>query len=522
MKRPHFLFIMADQMAAPPLPFHGGKVVKARTLSRLAAEGVVFERAYCNSPICAPSRFSMLSGRYPTTIGAFDNAAEFPASTPTLMHYLVLGGYRTILAGKMHFIGPDQLHGYEERLVTDIYPADFAWTPDWRAGPSDKPSGISMRNVLEAGTCVRSLQMDYDDEVEHFAIQKLYDLARDEDRRPWFLTVSFSHPHPPYTIGEEHWNRYRDDEIDLPRVPAIPLEKRDIHSRWLHESHGMPEARITDEHVRAARHAYYGMIEYVDDKVGRLLRVLADCGMRDDTIVVFCADHGEMLGERGMWYKQTFFEGSARVPLVFHAPARFAPRRVGSLASLADLLPTICELAGATPAEWADPVDGRSLAALLQGASEEPEREVLCEYTDMGVIAPARMIRKGPYKLIYTHGHPNQLYDLERDPDELTDLSGSPRMKDIEETLLARLLHGWDPDDVHRRVLASQRRRLLVEEAMNRSQPVPDWSYQAASDDKRRFVRASGAAGAKARARFPRVGEAQPLRSGASATPADD
>jgi len=424
MKRPNFLLVMADQMAAPPLPFYGGKVVKAPSLTRLAAQGVVFERAYCNSPICAPSRFSMLSGQYPTTIGAFDNAAEFPASVPTLMHYLVLGGYRTILAGKMHFIGPDQLHGYEERLMTDIYPADFSWTPNWLAGPSDKPSGISMRNVTEAGTCVRSLQMDYDDEVEHHAAQKLYDLARDEDPRPWFMTVSFSHPHPPYTIDREHWDRYRDEEIDRPSVAPIPLERRDIHSRWLHESHGMREAIIADDDVRTARHAYYGMIEYVDDKVGRLVQVLADCRMRDDTIVIFISDHGEMLGERGMWYKQTFFEWSARVPLIFNAPARLAPRRVATLASLVDLMPTICEWAGATPQEWADPIAGASLVRLAQGKGEEPGRSVTCEYTDMGVIAPARMIREGRYKLVRSaDSRPWELYDLTADLGESRDLA---------------------------------------------------------------------------------------------------
>lgn len=503
MKRPNFLLVMADQMAAPALPFHGHKVVKAPNLSQLAAEGVVFERAYCNSPICAPSRFSMLSGQYPTTIGAFDNAAEFPASIPTLMHYLVLGGYRTILAGKMHFIGPDQLHGYEERLVTDIYPADFTWTPNWLAGPGDKPSGISMRNVTEAGTCVRSLQMDYDDEVEHLATQKLYDLARDEDARPWFMTVSFSHPHPPYTIDRAHWDRYRDDEIDLPSVPPIPLEQRDIHSRWLHESHGMPDVQIADADVRTARHAYYGMIEYIDDKVGRLVQVLADCRMRDDTIVIFISDHGEMLGERGMWYKQNFFEWSARVPLVFNAPGRLAARRVRSLASLVDLMPTVCELAQATPKEWADPIVGTSLATLLRG-HEDSARRVICEYTDMGVIAPGRMIREGRCKLIYTHGHPNQLYDLETDPSELTNLAGRPDVRDVEESLVAQLLHGWDPEGAHRAVLASQRRRLLVKQANAASKPAHDWSYQAASDDSRRFVRSGGAAGAKARARFPR------------------
>src|SRR4051812_38019878 len=475
---------MADQMAAPALPFYGHDVVQARNLTRLAEEGVVFENAYCNSPICAPSRFSMLSGQYPTAIGAFDNAAEFAASVPTLLHYLALGGYRTILSGKMHFIGPDQLHGYEERLVTDIYPADFSWTPNWLAGPSDKPSGISMRNVTESGLCVRSLQMDYDDEVEHFALQKLYDLARDEDERPWFMTVSFSHPHPPYTIDQQHWGRYRDDEIDMPWVPPIPLEDRDIHSRWLYESHGMPDVKITDEQVRTARHAYYGMIEYIDDKVGALMKVLDDVRMRDDTIVIFCSDHGEMLGERGMWYKQNFFEWSARTPFIFNAPSRFSARRVASIASLVDLLPTVCELAGAVPHEWADPIAGRSLTALLAGHAEEHDRSAICEYTDMGVIAPSRMIRKGAYKLIYTHGHPNQLYDVTADPRELKNLAGKPELKDIEETLLGQLLHQWDPDDAHQRVIASQRRRLLIKAAGH----AADWSYQAAHDDSKRFV----------------------------------
>ncbi|MEO8835357.1 MAG: choline-sulfatase, partial [Caldimonas sp.] len=318
MTQPNLLFVMADQMAAAPLPCYGGKVVKAPHLQALAEHGVVFDAAYCNSPICAPSRFSMLSGRLPTSIGAYDNASELPASTPTLAHALSLAGYRTILAGKMHFIGPDQLHGYEERLTTDIYPADFAWTPNWAAGPRDKPSGISMNNVLQAGPCVRSLQIDYDDEVEHFALQRIYDLAREplSMRKPFFLTVSFSHPHPPYTASQEHWDRYDDDEIDMPAVAPIPFEERDVQSQWLHVSHDADRQPVSAEHVRAARRAYYAMLSYVDDKIGRLVQTLRACGFADDTIVVVTADHGEMLGERGMFYKQCFFENSVRVPLI--------------------------------------------------------------------------------------------------------------------------------------------------------------------------------------------------------------
>jgi len=504
--RPNILFIQADQMAAAPLPFYGGQRVLAPQLQALADGGTVFDAAYCNAPICAPSRFSMMTGRLPTAIGAYDNASELPAATPTLAHFLTRAGYRTVLAGKMHFIGPDQLHGFAERLTTDIYPADFAWTPNWAAGPSDRPSGISMLNVLQAGPCVRSLQMDYDDEVEHLAVQRLYDFAREPQRKPFFMAVSFSHPHPPYTAGQRWWDRYRHEDVDMPVVPPIPVAQRDVHSQWLHTSHGGDTQPVSEEQVRNARHAYYANIAYVDDKVGHLLSTLQDCGMADDTIVVFTSDHGEMLGERGMWYKQTFFEPSARVPLVVRVPGTARGQRVAEPVSLVDLLPTLMDWAGG-PGDWPEPLDGASWAPLLHGAPARPsaERSVICEYTDMGVIVPARMIRSGDFKYIDTHGHPAQLYDLRADPLELHNLAGRGANAVIEARLRGALLAGWDADTVMASVMASQRRRLYLKDAAGQTAPRPSWDYQATRDDSRRFVRASGAAGAKALARFPFV-----------------
>ncbi|MEJ8840291.1 choline-sulfatase [Ramlibacter sp. AN1133] len=504
-RHPNILFIQVDQMAAAPLPFHGGRIVRAPHLQALAEDAAIFEAAYCNSPICAPSRFSMMTGRLPTSIDAFDNASELPASRPTFAHLLARAGYHTVLSGKMHFIGPDQLHGFAERLTTDIYPADFAWTPNWAAGPRDRPSGISMVNVLQAGTCVRSLQMDYDDEVEQLAVQHLYDLARRPRRKPFFLAVSFSHPHPPYTAGREWWDRYRHDDIDLPRVAPIPVEQRDVHSQWLHASHGADLQPVSDEQVRNARHAYYANISYIDDKVGRLLRTLGECGMADDTIVVFTSDHGEMLGERGMWYKQTFFEPSVRVPLLVREPGRKGARRVQAPVSLVDLLPTLVDWAGG-PGDWPEPVDGSSWSPLLAGAADAlTQRQVVSEYTDMGVIAPARMVRRGSHKYIHTHGHPPQLFDLRADPDELRNLAGREDVAAIESELRAAVLRDWDGDAVLRRVLASQRRRLYLKEAAAATEPRPTWDYQAHRDDSQRFVRSHGAAGAKALARFPFV-----------------
>ncbi|WP_228489549.1 sulfatase-like hydrolase/transferase, partial [Pseudomonas aeruginosa] len=183
---PNILFIMADQMAAPLLPLHDPRsALRMPHLSRLAERAVVFDSAYCNSPLCAPSRFTLVSGRLPTRIGAWDNAADFAADTPTYAHYLRNLGYRTALSGKMHFCGPDQLHGYEERLTSDIYPADYGWAVNWDE-PEVRPSWYhNMSSVLQAGPCVRTNQLDFDEEVVFKARQYLYDHVRQHAGQPF-------------------------------------------------------------------------------------------------------------------------------------------------------------------------------------------------------------------------------------------------------------------------------------------------------------------------------------------------
>ena len=204
MNQPNILFIQVDQLAAPALPFYGHPIVKTPHLSALAEESVIFDNMYCNSPLCAPSRFSMMSGQLPSRIGAYDNAANFRADIPTMAHYLRVAGYQTTLCGKMHFVGADQLHGFEERLTTDIYPSDYGWTPDW-SRPTERPSWYhNMLSVVQAGTCVTSNQLDYDNEVAYQAGRKLHNLARSisagQDERPFFLFVSFTHPHHPFAL----------------------------------------------------------------------------------------------------------------------------------------------------------------------------------------------------------------------------------------------------------------------------------------------------------------------------------
>ncbi|MFS8977837.1 choline-sulfatase [Cupriavidus necator] len=502
MRKPNILFVMADQLSAPVLPFHGNTVVKAPYLQALAERSAVFDNAYCNFPLCAPARFSLLAGQFATRIGAFDNACEFQAATPTLPYYLAQQGYKTILSGKMHFVGPDQKHGFEERLTTDIYPADFGWAADWAEGEfSFYSPGHNLSTVDESGSCFRSLQLDYDEEVEAKAIQRLYDLAR-EDEQPFFMCVSYTHPHPPYHILPEYLDRYAPEEINLPIVGDMPMQARDKLSQWVQYSHGLDKQGATDEQVRRARHAYYAMVSYVDDKVGRLLETLKRAGFEDNTIVVFTSDHGDMLGERGMWFKRVFFDWSAKVPLLVYDPRTRNPRRIAEPVSHVDLLPTLLDLAmdGKTPA-WVEPIDGRSLVPLVATGDESGEAEAFVEYTAEGVTGPCCMLRRGRYKYVYTHGHPDLLFDMEADPNELVNIA--QEQPQVLAELKACVLSRWDPAAITQQVLASQARRKFINSLPEGNQPT--WDYQAATDDTRRFVRRGSARVIKVKKRWPAV-----------------
>jgi choline-sulfatase len=502
-KAPNFLILMADQMTPRVLSAYGGRVAKTPTLDRLAREGVVFDNAYCNSPLCAPSRYALMSGQLPSATGGYDNAAEFAAATPTFAHYLRAAGYLTILSGKMHFCGADQLHGFEERLTTDIYPADFGWTPDWTRPGERLDWYHDMDSVTRAGPCVRTNQLDFDEEVIFTARQKLFDLARGGDGRPFCMVVSLTHPHDPFSIAEPWWSRHPDEAIDRPRTPAGAAPD-DPHSRRLRGVIGLDDQTITDAQIHAARRAYYGACAFVDDGFGRVLSALADVGLADDTIVIVIADHGEMLGERGLWYKMSFFEPACRIPMIVHAPGRFAAGRVKARVSLVDILPTLLDLAG-PEAALAAPIAGASLKPHLDGAlggAPGPDG-VVGEYLAEGAIAPIVMLRRDRWKFIHSPADPDQLYDLEADPEELDNLAANPAQAAIVADFSAEVAARWNLPLLHDQVLASQRRRRLVYEALDQGQRHP-WDYQPWRDASQLYMRNTMKLDElEARARFP-------------------
>jgi choline-sulfatase len=484
--RPNLLVLMADQLTVRALRTYGGSIAHTPHIDALADAGVVFDSFYCNSPLCAPSRFSFLAGQLPSRIGAYDNAAEFPAQVPTFAHYLRHAGYQTALAGKMHFCGPDQLHGFEDRLTTDIYPSDFGWTPDWSRF-EERPSWYhSMDSVTEAGSCTRSNQLDFDDEVLVAARQKLFDLARSRDERPFCLVVSMTHPHDPYVISDAYWNLYRNEEIDLPRVADLGA-REDPHSRRLRHVIGLDLMRPTESQVRAARRAYYGAVSYIDAQIGVLVRTLKEVALDANTVIVVLADHGDMLGERGLWYKMSFFEPACRIPLIVCAPGRFAPRRVARSASLLDLLPTFVALAqDGSQAGYAAPPNGKSLLPALQGY-DAPD-EVIGEYLAEGAIAPIVMIRRGRYKFVHCPADPDQLYDVASDPDELVNLCQSAQRGALVAEFRAEVARRWNLLELHQAVLASQAQRHFVYAALRAGRYQP-WDFQPIRDASRRYIR---------------------------------
>jgi len=490
---PNIVVIMADQLSPAFMGTYGHPLVKTPAIDALAERGTSFDSAYTNSPLCAPSRFSFMSGQLVTSIAGYDNASEFPSSIPTFAHYLRCMGYHTSLCGKMHFVGPDQLHGFNQRLTTDIYPADFAWTPDWEM-PDERIDAFyhNMSSVHEAGVAATTNQIDYDEEVGFTARKKIFDYARFPDQHPFMMVVSFIHPHDPYIALQEWWDLYDHDAVDMPAVPALSIEDQDAHSRRLITGIDLPNSPVTDEQVRNARHAYYANVSYFDSWVGRIVKTLKDAQLHDDTIIIVTSDHGDMLGERGLWYKMSFFEPSVRVPLVITGPDLPAGRRIGNNVSLIDILPTLTDLAeadgGRSAPVFGEPVDGRSLLPLLTGTGEGDRDEAISEYAAECASHPCFMIRRGAYKYIHCDVDPPLLFDTAADPLERNNLAMDEAFAEIVGSFAREVADRWDSEKIRLDVIATQKRRRAIHEAMRRGE-LTSWDYNPPRDASHEYMR---------------------------------
>lgn len=485
---PNILLIMADQLVPFLTGAYDHPVVQTPHLNRLTEHGVRFDAAYTPYPLCAPARAALMTGQYASKLGCYDNAAVMHADELTIAHYLTNAGYETVLSGKMHFIGPDQLHGFRRRLTTDVYPAGLDWVPL----PDDQgnfPRGGHARLYVapDAGVRPWTKFLSYDEETHFRALEYLRERGRTKPAEPFFLVASYHHPHDPFHVTQELWDLYEGAEIALPTYPPNLEETYSAMDRWLNHVHGTDDVTLGDPHnLYQLRRAYYGLVTYIDRKVGELLAALEQTDQRDETIVIFTSDHGDMLSEKRMVQKRCFYEWSARVPLIVNFPDRQAAgKKVTAPVSLFDLVPTLLDWA-AVPVEQRLPMDATSLNPLIDSTTDDG-RTVFSEYHVEKVRAPCFMVRKGSYKYIYIHGHGGQLFDLAADPGEWNNLVGRPELQAVEEELRQLIVAQFDADQIAAAGAASVQKRELIRRAMERNNT--HWDYFPYFDATQQYVR---------------------------------
>ena len=343
-----------------------------------------------------------------------------------------------------------------------------------------------------AGPVKVSMQIDYDNEVCFQAVRKIYDYPRSEDKRPFFLMTSFTQPHDPYNAAQKFWDLYAHEEIDMPTIGRIPNDELEAHSYRLRQMIGiLDESLLTEEMIRKSRHAYYAMVSDIDDKVGQLIQALKETDQYDNTIIIFTSDHGDMMGERGLWYKMSFHEWSARVPLIFSGPA-IKPQTIKKNVSLVDILPTMVALASnddAPTPQYAMPINGRSHAKVLNtGKSDQMNDTVFAEYLGEGVTQPELMIKRGAYKFIYGPDDPPLLFNLENDPHEMNNLATQPPFEQIVAEFMAELNNQWDVHQLRAAIVTDQKRRHLIAEAMGKGKRSDKWDFVPAPGTGKNYI----------------------------------
>jgi choline-sulfatase len=469
--RPNILMLFSDEHNARMSGFMGDRIVQTPNLDRLAAEGVAFDNAYCNSPLCSPSRQSFMSGQYCHRLELWNNTAAMPEDTVTWAHLLSLAGYETSLVGKMHFNGYQKMYGFDRRPVLEGNLAgesfysygirtSHVWTDPlpYISNRQEHGMQVELRGAGE-GVPEREPIFRKDLEVLDVTCKMLREKGTEKGGKPWAICSAFVLPHPPWKARKDILERYRG-KGDLP----FNREGcgRDVCDQYMAKYYG-DLAELTDDEIRNAREVYFALIEEFDEYAGRILDCLTECGLTDNTVVFYFSDHGEMAGEHGMWAKGQLLEASVRVPLIVHWPGRYpAGIRVATPVSLVDLFPTFLGIGGADLPEPLA-VDGHSLVPLLEGRPRDfAGGEVFCEFEGEGWNHPRAFVRSGRYRYVYNHTADERLYDVDADPYEMMDLSARPDCATITTDLRAKLFRDWDPAKVEKQVLAAQVRRKIA------------------------------------------------------------
>ncbi|MBN1671257.1 MAG: sulfatase-like hydrolase/transferase [Kiritimatiellae bacterium] len=480
--RPNILIIMSDQHSAGMCGCYGNAIVRTPNIDRLAREGTRFDAAYTPSPVCVPARMAFMTGRRPSDIRVMENYDILASGIPTWAHHLSLAGYETALIGRMHFEGPDQNHGFEvvdSELVNwrDGHPVWHQVTSEavpnhcyWAERPSLMHSGHGTTGV------------QWRDEL---AIEKACEYLRRKAAgggRPFAAVAGFYMPHSPY-IGRKDLFEYYRDKVQIPaeteeQLPPYLKRFYDDFRTWF-------DPPIPEERKRIVIAAYHALCEHSDELVGKVLDTLEKTGLAENTVVVYCSDHGDMAGHMGLWGKIVYYEDSARVPLVIRHPAAGVPGTVcPRVCNLRDLAATLCAIAGADPLTR---TDARSFLPLLTHPDAPWDDYTESELCNAPIVrqkhpCTSRMIRQGPWKFwgyCIDGKHDHSLFNLAEDPCECHDLVNDERSRAIAEKLKKRLYEDWQPERLEREAMQRMADRRLFNKAMKPLTAGPPYSLPA-------------------------------------------
>ncbi|MDB2384222.1 sulfatase-like hydrolase/transferase [bacterium] len=470
-KHPNILYIMSDQHSARVMGCAGDSAADTPNLDSLAKSGTRFSRAYCPSPVCLPSRMSMLTGLRPHQQECWTNDDILDSGKPTWLHGLGAAGYRPVLFGRMHALGPDQLHGYTDRPIGDHSP-NWPGVARRSLGALAKTSGPFKQSIEKSGVGQSSYQL-LDADVLDASINFLKDHAKSGDGEPFCLSASFMLPHPPYVASKRDFDAVKDHV----QPPAQPLPNNQEHP-WIklwRESKSLDN--ISAEAIHRARCAYYALVRQLDRAIGQLLTTLDEIGERENTLIIYVSDHGDHLGERGLFWKHTFYEESVKVPLIMSWPAKIEQNRTckhpietGGLGN------TILTLVGCPPLPSASMP---SFDNLLTGKSTPKDQPVFIEYCidDLpqwteGYAVQQRAVILGQLKYIFCNGFPDQLFDLKHDPAELNNIAQDPLAQEMLAKLRDLVFADWNPDQIAERIEARKADKQLLKAWAEKTNPA--------------------------------------------------
>lgn len=472
-QRPNLLYIHSDQHNPAVTGCYGDPLVQTPNLDRLAARGVVFDNVYCPSPICVPSRMSMLNGCYPYENEVWTNSHSLDPGRPTFAHAMGAAGYRPVLIGRMHSLGPDQLHGYTKRLVGD-HGSNYLGGKGVDHGTLTGTAGPARVSLEKSGPGQSAYQV-HDEDVTAATVDHLNRLGirkragvMDE---PFSLSVGFMLPHQPFVARREDYERYHE-VMTIPKHPEPFSDTLHPYFRQWRQQCGIVE--VSEAETLRARTAYWALVTRMDQMIGEILTALQENNLAENTIVLYMSDHGEQVGEHGLWWKQTFYEDSVRVPTILSWTGALPEGvRCDRVISSLDLNATMLD---ALDAPALPNSRGRSVLPLVQGKETEWEDIAFSEYcTDEGCYH--RMIRSGDWKLNYYHGQPPQLFNLREDPAELHDRTGDPTCREIRETLTQQVLNDWDAEAIAAKMEARRADAKILADWGRRTQPAEQYRW---------------------------------------------